>query len=118
MRVGAAITCAIILFVQTFSDEALAQAGKAALATRAHARTASQSIAGRWSSNMGFDYQINQSGSSFTWTAGNETAHGTIKGDEVEASWKGGYAPGSDKGHLAKDGLTITWNSGVVFIRK
>ena len=118
MRVGAAITCAIILFVQTFSDETLAQAGKAAVATRPQVHTASRSIAGLWSSNMGFNYQIKQSGSSFTWAAGDETAHGTIKGDQVEASWTGGFAPGSDKGHIAKDGLTITWDSGIVFIKK
>jgi hypothetical protein len=76
------------------------------------------SISGPWAANNGFTYHVTQSGSSFTWILGSEIAHGTINGDELHASWSGGFTMGSGTGRLSKDGLTITWDNGVIFVRK
>jgi hypothetical protein len=79
---------------------------------------AANSISGLWGSNVGVTYQIKQSGNSFTWISGSEVAHGTINGDEIEASWSGRALPGSGRGRVSKDGLTITWDNGVVMVRE
>lgn len=63
-------------------------------------------------------YQIKQSGSSFSWVSGNEVAHGTVNGDDLQASWSGRGEPGSGTGHVGKDRLVITWDNGVVMVKK
>ncbi|MGP0093892.1 MAG: hypothetical protein ACLPKB_28705 [Xanthobacteraceae bacterium] len=82
------------------------------------ATTVSRSISGAWVGSLnGLTYRLSQSGSSFTWVIGSETAHGTINGDQLHASWSGGFTTASANGRLAKDGLTITWDNGMVFTR-
>jgi hypothetical protein len=78
----------------------------------------SRSITGEWSGAWGV-YHLRQSGKSFTWTIGGaERAHGTINGNEVQASWSGRINNGSGKGVISKDGNTITWDNGNVFRRR
>jgi hypothetical protein len=82
-------------------------------------------ISGSWNSSIRFSYSISQSQSSFNWTVTKpiaETASGTIRGKEVEASWKGKNGQGSAKGTVTKvdssgRATEIRWSNGVIFMR-
>lgn len=81
-------------------------------------------ISGRWNSSIGFVYDIQQSGSSFSWqvvTPISEQAQGTINADgQVDAEWSGDGGSGSGSGTVEYSGnraVRISWSNGVIFTR-
>lgn len=82
-------------------------------------------ISGKWSSNIGIDYEITQSGSQFTWFASkiNQKGTGTLTESGISASWTDPGGSGSAKGNITEvdsSGVAtrIEWDNGVVFFRK
>lgn len=80
-------------------------------------------ISGRWNSNIGFVYDIQQSGDSFKWqviSPISEQGHGTINGNKAHAEWNGDNGSGSGSATIEYSGeraVKISWNNGVVFTR-
>jgi hypothetical protein len=81
-------------------------------------------ISGRWESSVGKVYHIVQDGNTFAWTVenSNETATGTIKGDELTATWNINGLIGSGEARIVEFGpegvpLRLKWSNGVVFYR-
>lgn len=81
-------------------------------------------ISGRWNSSIGFVYDIQQSGSSFSWQVVSpisEQAQGTINADgQVDAEWNGDGGSGSGSGTVEYSGdkaVRISWSNGVIFTR-
>jgi photosystem II stability/assembly factor-like uncharacterized protein len=80
-------------------------------------------INGRWKSNIGKIYEIEQTRNIFTWrvAGGSQTANGTINGLEVSAAWVEGRTRGSATGIIVLDPqrrpVRIEWSNGVVFTR-
>jgi hypothetical protein len=87
--------------------------------------TAALSLEGRWNSSIGFQYDITQSGKSFTWnviTPVREQGRGTISGNGVSASWSGDNGSGNAEGRITESdsqgrAKRIEWSNGVVFFR-
>ena len=81
-------------------------------------------ISGRWNSNIGFVYDIQQYGESFSWQVIapiSEQGHGTINGNEAYAEWSGDNGSGSGSATIERSGDTavrIYWENGVVFSRE
>jgi len=86
------------------------------------------SIAGSWNSNIGFAYEIVQSGMSFTWTVSNkpelnERGEGSItEAGKINASWTNVNGQGRADGTvfaLDSNGRAarVQWSNGVVFER-
>ena len=81
-------------------------------------------ISGRWNSNIGFVYDIQQSGDSFEWqviSPISEQGLGTINGNEAYAEWNGDNGSGSGSATIEYSGeraVKISWNNGVVFTRE
>lgn len=93
--------------------------GQAGTQTVAH-----YDISGRWNSNIGFVYDIQQSGNSFTWQVVSpisEQGQGTFTGwDQISAEWNGDNGSGSGSGTIEYSGneaVSISWNNGVIFTR-
>jgi len=107
----------------TAAPAAGALTGVAVAPAGAPAGVEGTSLTGRWNSNIGQVYEINQQGAQFTWTAVllNQQASGTIVGDNLHASWKGAVGQESATGRVVRDaqgGATrIEWSNGVVFTR-
>jgi hypothetical protein len=81
-------------------------------------------ISGRWNSSIGFVYDIQQSGNSFTWQVVSpisEQGEGTINADgQVDAEWSGDNGSGSGSGTVEYSGnnaVRISWSNGVIFTR-
>jgi hypothetical protein len=80
-------------------------------------------VSGQWKSSIGLVYNITQAGDQFEWTVenSNEQGQGTIKGNNVSASWKGQQGVGSSAGKLTTDSsgraTEVKWNNGVRFYR-
>jgi len=79
-------------------------------------------LSGRWGANNNvWLYDIVQRGNAFTWTRldSNEVGQGTVAGDNVQATWTGGYsATGRITGRNSAGVPTrIEWNNGVTFSR-
>jgi hypothetical protein len=80
-------------------------------------------ISGHWNSNIGFEYDITQSGNAYRWvvTKGTprETGEGTVQGDQVRATWSGTNGSGSVDGRVLRGGSTVSieWSNGVRFFR-
>lgn len=87
--------------------------------------TAGSSLDGRWNSSIGFQYDISQSGTTFTWnviTPVREQGRGTLSGNGVTASWSGDNGSGSASGRITETdsqgrAKRIEWSNGVVFFR-
>lgn len=87
--------------------------------------TAGSSLDGRWNSSIGFQYDISQSGTTFTWnviTPVREQGRGTLSGNSVTASWSGDNGSGSASGRITETdsqgrAKRIEWSNGVVFFR-
>ncbi|NJL08068.1 MAG: hypothetical protein HC900_07230 [Methylacidiphilales bacterium] len=81
-------------------------------------------IGGFWGSNINFDYQITQSGTSFSWVVVRGTQHetgtGTVNGDRVSASWSGTNGSGTANGIIrgGANATRIEWSNGVVFMKR
>jgi hypothetical protein len=81
-------------------------------------------ISGRWNSNIGFVYDIQQSGDSFEWqviSPISEQGQGTINGNEAYAEWSGDNGSGSGSAMVEYSGeraVRISWDNGVVFTRE
>ena len=82
-------------------------------------------ISGKWSSNIGVDYEITQSGNQFTWFAAkiNQKGSGTLSQSGISASWTDPGGSGSAKGNITEvdssgAATRIEWDNGVVFFRK
>ena len=95
-------------------------AGEAGAQTVAH-----YDISGRWNSNIGFVYDIQQSGNSFAWQVVSpisEQGQGTFTGwDQISAEWNGDNGSGSGSGTIEYSGdkaVSISWNNGVIFTRE
>lgn len=88
-------------------------------------RAGDMNISGTWNSNIGAEYQIKQTGSTFRWETNNlgweETAKGTITGSTVKADWSGKHGYGSATGTIKAgpegNANRIEWTNGVVFSR-
>ena len=88
-------------------------------------KEAGLSIEGTWNSSIGFQYNIMQSGNTFTWnvtTPISEQGKGTISGNSINASWSGANGSGSASGRIAGTDSSnrakrIEWSNGVVFFR-
>ena len=83
-----------------------------------------RSIDGTWNSSIGFQYQITQSGNSFTWEVLKpirEKGQGTINGNTISASWSGANGSGSANGRIVatpqNTANRIEWSNGVIFYR-
>ena len=80
-------------------------------------------ISGTWRGTDGTVYQINQNGSSFTWTSrgGSETAEGMISGNSVSASWRNSSGSGGGGATVVRDTagrpISVRWSNGNVFTR-
>jgi hypothetical protein len=81
-------------------------------------------LAGSWKSNHGVVYEISQAGGDFSWTVAGlgQKGNGTLKGDQVSASWWDPKGQGSATGTVTQvdpDGAAheIRWSNGVVFKR-
>lgn len=86
---------------------------------------ADHGISGRWNSSIGFVYDIQQSGNSFTWQVVSpisEQGQGTITDrGQVNAEWKGDNGSGSGSGTIEYSGnrvIRISWSNGVIFTRE
>ena len=83
------------------------------------------SIEGTWNSSIGFQYNITQSGNTFTWNVTRpirEQGKGTISDSSINASWSGANGSGSANGRItgtdsSNRAKRIEWNNGVVFFR-
>lgn len=81
-------------------------------------------ISGRWNSNIGFVYDIQQSEGSFVWQVISpivEQGQGTINGNEVYAEWNGDNGSGSGSAMIEYSGeraVKISWDNGVIFTRE
>lgn len=83
------------------------------------------SLDGRWNSSIGFQYDITQSGTTFTWnviTPVREQGRGTLSGTSVTASWSGDNGSGNASGRITETdsqgrAQRIEWSNGVVFFR-
>ena len=83
-----------------------------------------RSIDGTWNSSIGFQYQITQSGNSFTWEVLKpirEKGQGTISGNTISGSWNGANGSGSASGRIVatpqNSANRIEWSNGVIFFR-
>ncbi len=83
------------------------------------------SITGTWNSNIGLVYQIQQQGSSFTWTvaAPYQTGSGTIQGQKLTTTWREGqqqlHAEGTVTAVDSQNRATsIVWNNGIQLYRQ
>jgi hypothetical protein len=81
-------------------------------------------LAGSWKSNHGVVYEISQAGGDFSWTVDSlgQKGNGTLKGNQVSASWWDPKGQGSATGTVTQvdpDGAAheIRWSNGVVFKR-
>ncbi|MBM3297350.1 MAG: hypothetical protein FJY83_07090 [Candidatus Aminicenantes bacterium] len=80
-------------------------------------------ISGRWKSNIGKVYEVEQTRNIFTWrvVGGSQTANGTINGLEVSASWVEGQTRGAATGVIVLDPqrrpVRVEWSNRVVFTR-
>jgi hypothetical protein len=81
-------------------------------------------ISGQWKSSIGLVYNITQQGDQFNWTvaSSNEKGEGTIKGNDLSASWAGQQGHGSSAGKITAvdssgKATEIKWNNGVRFYR-
>jgi hypothetical protein len=81
-------------------------------------------ISGRWNSSIGFVYDIQQSGRSFSWQVVSpisEQAQGRINAEgQVDAQWSGDGGSGSGSGTVEYSGnraVRISWSNGVIFTR-
>lgn len=80
-------------------------------------------ISGTWHSLFGIQYQVSQTGSSFTWYAAgiHETGSGTITGNQISASWKGDLGSGAATGKITTGAnnvaTLIQWANGNTFFR-
>lgn len=83
------------------------------------------SLEGRWNSSIGFQYDITQSGTTFTWnviTPVREQGRGTLSGNGVTASWSGDNGSGNASGRITETDAQgrakrIEWSNGVAFFR-
>lgn len=81
-------------------------------------------VSGQWKSSIGLTYNITQQQDRFQWTVANsnEKGEGTIKGNDLSASWKGQQGAGSSAGKITAADSTgmatqIEWKNGVRFYR-
>jgi hypothetical protein len=77
------------------------------------------SVAGVYSSNLGFTYRLSQTGNSFRWTIDGleQRGQGTIAGNRVQASWQGPLVRGAGGGTLvggARGVERIDFDNGTV----
>ncbi len=83
-------------------------------------------LSGKWESNVGVVYEIQQTGDVFTWSASslNETAQGSLTGnDQLKVDWTGTFGLGSTNGNITQKDSTgkarrIQWDNGIVFNRQ
>jgi sugar lactone lactonase YvrE len=85
---------------------------------------ATPNVSGQWKSSIGLLYNITQKGNQFEWTVtkSNEKGQGTLKGNEVSASWSSPQGSGSSTGQISAVDPTgkatqIDWKNGVRFYR-
>jgi photosystem II stability/assembly factor-like uncharacterized protein len=85
----------------------------------------SLNISGVWQSSIGLVYEIEQSGTNFTWYVASlgQAGEGTIEGERLQASWQTGRGSESASGLIveaddAGRALRIEWSNKVVFHRQ
>jgi len=80
-------------------------------------------VSGAWHSLYGIQYQVSQTGASFTWYAAgiHETGSGTITGSQISASWSGDLGNGAATGKITTGASNVAtliqWANGNIFYR-